>query len=77
MQRSTTSLLFAALLFVVMWVGFADAAQAARDPLPSWNEGATKSAIIDFVARVTDRHSKDFVPEPERRGATRCVQLLL
>jgi phosphoglycolate phosphatase-like HAD superfamily hydrolase len=66
MQRSTTSLLFAALLFVVMWVGFADAAHAARDPLPSWNEGATKSAIIDFVARVTDRHSKDFVPEPER-----------
>ena len=28
-------------------------AQAQRDPLPSWNEGATKSSILEFVARVT------------------------
>ena len=28
-------------------------AQAQRDPLPSWNEGATKASILDFVARVT------------------------
>ena len=28
-------------------------AQTQRDPLPSWNEGATKSSILDFVARVT------------------------
>jgi phosphoserine phosphatase len=26
---------------------------ATRDPLPSWNEGATKQAIEDFVDRVT------------------------
>ena len=26
---------------------------ARADPLPSWNDGATKSAIIDFVTRVT------------------------
>ena len=28
-------------------------AQAQRDPLPSWNDGATKSSILEFVARVT------------------------
>ena len=28
-------------------------AQAQGDPLPSWNDGATKKSITDFVARVT------------------------
>jgi phosphoserine phosphatase len=39
---------------------------AQSDPLPSWNEGATKQAITDFVARVTTEGHADFVPEPER-----------
>jgi phosphoglycolate phosphatase-like HAD superfamily hydrolase len=39
---------------------------AAADPLPSWNPGATETAIIDFVTRVTDLESEDFVPEEER-----------
>ncbi len=34
--------------------------------LPSWNDGAAKEAITEFVARVTDPSSPDFVPEPER-----------
>ena len=38
----------------------------AADPLPSWNEGATRSAIIDFVDKVTTEGSPGFVPEPER-----------
>ena len=42
------------------------AAQAQTDPLPSWNEGAAKKAITDFVARVTTQGSPDFVPVPER-----------
>lgn len=36
------------------------------DVLPSWNEGASRSAIIEFVARVTDPKSADFVPADER-----------
>jgi hypothetical protein len=36
------------------------------DPLPSWNDGEVKQAIFDFVVRVTDSASPDFVPEPER-----------
>jgi len=39
---------------------------AATDPLPSWNDGSTKQQILDFVARVTDPASPDFVPEGER-----------
>ena len=41
-------------------------AQAQRDPLPSWNEGATKSSILDFVARVTTQGGSDFVPVDQR-----------
>lgn len=41
-------------------------AQQAADPLPSWNECATKKAIIDFVAKVTKEGSPDFVAPPER-----------
>lgn len=40
-------------------------ATAAADPLPSWNEGATKKSIIDFVKRVTTP-GKDFVPVADR-----------
>ncbi len=38
----------------------------AADPLPSWNEGATKAAIVDFVERVTDRTHADYRPAAER-----------
>jgi len=36
------------------------------DPLPSWNDGTTKSAIIDYVTDVTDSKSKNFIPVPDR-----------
>jgi len=42
------------------------AAPAAVDPLPSWNDGPTKKAILDFVAAVTRAGAKTFVPAPER-----------
>jgi len=38
------------------------------DPLPSWNEGSAKSAILCFVANVTDKSNPDYV-EPEERIA--------
>jgi hypothetical protein len=41
-------------------------AQAQRDPLPSWNDGATKSSILDFVGRVTTQNGPYFVPPAER-----------
>lgn len=42
------------------------AAQAQSDPLPSWNEGSSKAAIVDFVKKTTDAGSSDFVPTEER-----------
>lgn len=36
------------------------------DPLPSWNSGKSKQAILDFVARVTKEGSPDYVPPQER-----------
>ena len=42
---------------------------AQTDPLPSWNDGAAKQAIVDFVQATTDQSSPKFVP-PEERIAT-------
>jgi hypothetical protein len=44
----------------------AQAQPASADPLPSWNDGATKQSILDFVAAVTREGSPDFVPGAER-----------
>ncbi len=37
-----------------------------RDPLPSWNEGAAKNSILDFVHKTTEKSSAAFVPVEER-----------
>jgi len=42
------------------------ATAAAADPLPSWNDGAAKQAIVMFVVKVTTEGSSDFVPPAER-----------
>ena len=39
------------------------------DPLPSWNDGATKKSITDFVSRATKSGGPDYVA-PEERVAT-------
>lgn len=39
---------------------------AADDPLPSWNQGPAREAIIDFVRRTTEDGSAEFVPREER-----------
>ena len=58
-----------ALLFLtVLMVAACAAGQntTAADPLPSWNSGAAKKSIVDFVVRTTAPGSKDFVPQEER-----------
>jgi phosphoglycolate phosphatase-like HAD superfamily hydrolase len=44
-------------------------AQVTPDPLPSWNDGAAKRAIIGFVTRVTNEGGPDFVPVASRIAA--------
>ncbi len=38
----------------------------ADDPLPSWNEGPSKQAILSFVRTATDKSNPKFVPPDER-----------
>lgn len=42
------------------------AVMAMADSLSTWNDGAAKSAILDFVARVTKEGGADFVLPAER-----------
>jgi hypothetical protein len=55
-----------ALLVVTLALAAVHGAAAADDPLPSWNDGTAKRAIVDFVQHVTTPGGKDFVSEPER-----------
>lgn len=54
------------LLALALGVSYAPSAGAQSDPLPSWNDGQTKRAIIAFVTRVTKEGGPDFVPISER-----------
>lgn len=37
-----------------------------ENPLPSWNEGAAKNSIIEFVTETTDPNSKAFISPEDR-----------
>jgi phosphoserine phosphatase len=41
-------------------------ANAQTDPLPSWNDTASRRAIVEFVGKVTQEGSPNYVPVPER-----------
>ena len=45
-----------------MLASFIVAGRAADDPLPSWNDGPTKEAIVGFVEKVTEEGGPDYVP---------------
>lgn len=39
---------------------------AQYDPLPSWNDGKTKQAILQFINETTTPASRDFIPPQDR-----------
>ena len=45
---------------------FAAQVSAQADPLPSWNDGPAKKAIVEFVQTTTTQGSPKFVPQAER-----------
>jgi hypothetical protein len=57
--RELAVLLFVGLLAVAP-------AHARHDELSSWNDGAARKAIIEFVKATTDKSSPDYVPPGER-----------
>ena len=59
-MRNLTSYLL--ILFIVLVL----AATVHADPLPSWQAGATKSAIINFVEQITTPGREDYIPQAER-----------
>jgi hypothetical protein len=64
MNRRAVLSAFAAL--ITLPIVSALAQTPATDPLPSWNDTATKKAIVTFVERVTKQGSPDLVPPAER-----------
>ncbi len=54
-------------LLAITLAGFTNT--QAQDPLPSWNDGAAKQAIVDFVKATTETGGANFVA-PEERIAT-------
>lgn len=66
MFRQLSRCVTAAVLLTVLPAANAASAAQAADPLPSWNEGGTKSSILEFVKETTTEGSKDFVPLKDR-----------
>ncbi|MBJ3775964.1 HAD family hydrolase [Acuticoccus mangrovi] len=63
MRKNRFLSVLAALAVVVTSTGFA---LADTDPLPSWNEGATKTAIVDFMTAITTEGGPDYVAPADR-----------
>ena len=56
-------------LVLPLWIALSlllAVAATAQDPLPSWNDGAAKQAILKFVKVTTDAAGPSFVPPGER-----------
>jgi phosphoglycolate phosphatase-like HAD superfamily hydrolase len=56
------------IYFAVLAAAIASGSAAAQGDLPSWNDGPSKTAILQFVSAVTDKNGKDYV-EPSGRIA--------
>ena len=63
-RRTVAACLFVALSFAPL--SALAQSDPQPDPLPSWNEGTTKAAILNFVAEAVREGGPDFVPVPER-----------
>src|ERR1700746_3874107 len=61
--RLRRTLTAAVALFIVL---FATAKTQAQYPLPSWNEGPAKQAILTFVKDTTEKSSPKYVEPPDR-----------
>ncbi len=65
MKRPVLSMV-AGVLVLAASLTLAAQVLAQTDPLPSWNDGPAKKAIVDFVQATTTQGSPKFVPPAER-----------
>jgi phosphoglycolate phosphatase-like HAD superfamily hydrolase len=66
MQPLRIAVLFGLLLTLTSAHAQTEKQPAQTDPLPSWNDGAAKRAILDFVKCATNPDCIDFIPPAER-----------
>ena len=66
MRTSSSSASLAGILVLGALLAPGPRAHAQTDPLPSWNDGPAKQAILSFVKGTTDPASPKFVPPAER-----------
>ena len=69
--------IFVSICFIVIFVSCnpegkqienqdAEVVVVQKDPLPSWNEGETKNAILNYVGEVTNSENSNFIEVKDR-----------
>lgn len=58
-----------ALLVLLLVLAGCSTTSTNQDPLPLWNDGPTKQSILDFVKKVSDRSSPQYVAPADRIAA--------
>jgi phosphoserine phosphatase len=66
MRRITSSSVVILVVAIGSLLGPSARAKAQTDPLPSWNDGPAKQAIVAFVTDTTIQGGASFVPPAER-----------
>jgi hypothetical protein len=66
MKKKLVSLITIFLATGILLTANAKSKITASNPLPSWNEGISKQAIIDFVSKTTREGGADFIPLTQR-----------
>ena len=64
--RSHLRIYLVFVLVLAAGLSIGTSALAETGPMPSWNDGPTKQAIVDFVQKTTDKSSPAFIPPAER-----------
>jgi hypothetical protein len=54
------------LVLAILVMAMACNVARAEDPLPSWNDGPAKKAIVGFVSKVTSEDGGNFIPPAMR-----------
>ena len=65
-MKNIYNILRAFVFITIIIFNISSRATSTSDPLPSWNEGDTKKAILNFVRVTTDKQNPEFVPIEER-----------
>lgn len=66
MTRSILQLYLTGIISLAIALSTFGDLRAQTDALPSWNDGPSKQAIVQFVKSTTDKSSPNFVPPAER-----------